>query len=165
MIPAIAFGLAMTVAAALGYQALSWSLDTPVLRRAMRCAHRAASTWASLGLGIACGAWASYRLGDAHFSANLAFSGVLALFGIAAGLFGAVIVEDVSEMIERRTLRLGRKQRAVMARPPQRSCQTESPPSCGPARRCCVVAPLCGASPTVTHSWRPADRQRTGQPQ
>lgn len=165
MIAAIALGLTMTAAAALGYQALGWSLDTPVLRRAMRCAYRAASTWASLALGLTCGGWASYRLGDAQLSgANVAFSSVLALFGIAAGLLCVVVAEDVGEMVQRRTPRLGAHRRGCMASLARRSCLAESPRSCGPDRRCCVVTAPCGAAPMLSHSWRPADRQRTGQP-
>ncbi len=163
----VAFAAAVLSAAGLVYRVTAWSLDSPVLRRAIRNRRFNRATCAGLG-GVLLATLAHVCLLAPHQAsgASVFFGGMIFLFGGAGVLFLDLVIEDLRDICA--TFTAGRRAHGPF------EPWTEPQPrpaagNCLPRPRACTADLRCGALPrpcdsgVLSNPWRPADWRRTGQ--
>lgn len=161
---AIVFSLGLLTSVALLYRSLRWSLDSPVLRRALRSQKFSRLTWAGIVLVTLASVTVLFQMGARAIAPEtLFFAGMMMLFGWLGVMFASLLLEDVREVFYVATGRLKSPlQRWREPSDPEHLSRDEHEPRCRATPTCHEQFAACGPGGVIP-ARRPASRRRTGQ--
>jgi hypothetical protein len=155
----------MLASAVIVYRSLRWSMDTPVLRRALRTQRFGWFTWAGMAVVVVGAIALLYQLGARSLDpSTLFFAGMLLLFGSLGVMFTSLLLEDVREVFYVITGRVSSPLERWREPKPDRldTPVLETPPKCGRELTCVESHTPCGSG-GVTPARRKSDRRRSSQ--
>lgn len=166
----LTFAALSLIAAASVYRVAAWSIDSPVLRRAVRSRAAAKSLGLVLGLTGVLTVAALWFLGVRQVNgASLFFGGMIFLFGGAGMLFLDLLIEDLREIFAALATRLQNQNpfdgwpeetfRAQKAQEPQPDESLRLARPCADQPRCAATPRPCDSG-ILRRAWRQSDWQR-----
>jgi len=163
------FAAGFGATAVLVYRTLRWSLDSPVLRAALRKSAFGWGTKAGIAAAVGIAAVLLYHLAGGQFSAAVAFfAGLFLLLASAAVLFCGFLLQDIRELFlylsrrESGTLSISQWWRTIEDKSPrleEAGCPLKHP---DPLPLCHRQPSRCAASGPQPASWT-ADWRRSRQ--